>query len=309
MLLIIGASGKLGLATLRALLDHSLLPPREILCTTSSNSGAERLTFAREQGVQILTGATWDDPSTFEDAFQKCDKLFLISSPDIQKDFNDAPPGKGREIDHYAVLEAAKKAGISHVYYTSLAFANPSKSRVMKAHERTEKWLASSGMRHTILREGLYNESWPLYLGHHNLLQDDRREVKVAGDSPISWTAISDLGVATAIILSAPSDEWASKAFYLAQEKTHTLKDVASMVSKVQGHEVALKIVSREEHENHYVKERDMDDLFIKWWSKTYDALNENECDIHDPTLEQLLEKKGLKPVSMEETVRKMLSA
>src|ERR1700753_3777524 len=124
MLAIVGASGKLGFATLNALVDNNLIPPDESVCTTSSLSGEEKLSSLRERGVQVRL-ANWDSQSSFESAFQGCSKLFLISSSRINKDFFDAPLGQGREADHFVALEAAKKAGVKHVYYTSLAFANP----------------------------------------------------------------------------------------------------------------------------------------------------------------------------------------
>jgi uncharacterized protein YbjT (DUF2867 family) len=317
MLVIVGASGKLGFATLNALLNHRLLPHEEfagegITVTTSSESGAQKLSNAKEQGVTVKTTLNWDSPSSdWEPALQGADKLFLISSARIEKDFFEAPPGKGREEDHFKALEAAKKVGVKHVYYSSLAFATPSKSRVMKAHERTEEWLRNSGMRFTIIREGLYNESWPLYFGHYKVPpeEDERSEVLVAGDSKISWTSIQDLGLTTAVVLAASSDEWAGKTFYLAHEKAHTLAKVAEMVSKAKGREVKLKVVSREEHERYYIQERGMGGAMVKWWSKTYDALRENECEIHDPTLDTLMAKRGFMPKAMDETVAEMLKA
>ena len=235
MLVIIGASGKLGFATLNALLNHNLIPAEQIICTTSSESGAQKLEPTRQKGVQIRT-AHWDDQASFEAAIPKdCDKLFLISSSRIQKDYGDIhpPSGKGREEDHFKVLQAARNQNVKHVYYTSLAFANPSKSRVMTAHERTEEWLKKE-TKYTILREGLYNESWPLYLGHWKVPDDNegREKVRVAGDGKISWTSIADLGLASALILAAPSEEWAEKVVYLSQEKAYTLQEVAEMVGE-----------------------------------------------------------------------------
>ncbi|KAK5134647.1 hypothetical protein LTR08_006303 [Meristemomyces frigidus] len=309
MLAIIGASGKLGFATLTSLLEHNLIPANKVVCTTSSDSGAAKLAPAAEKGVHIRR-VDWDsDRQTWQTALQGCDKLFLISSSRIDKDFNDAMPGNGREADHFKPLSVAKDAGVKHVYYSSLAFANPSKSRVMKAHERTEEWLNVGTVNYTIIREGLYNESWPLYLGHYDVPGDDRSEVPVAGDCKINWTSIPDLGLANALVLAAPSEEWAGKTFYLAQEKAYTLEEVAGMVSRARGKEVKIKVVERQEHEGYYVQQRGMDEGFVKWWSKTYDALRDDECEIHDSTLEQLLAKKGVKPKPMEETVAEMLKS
>ena len=308
MLAIVGASGKLGFATLNALLDYNLVPAGEMICTTSSDFGAQKLEPLRQKGVQVKR-AHWDDQKSFEDALQGCDKLFLISSSRVLKNFGDAPSGQGREADHFFALEAAQNVGLEHVYYSSLAFANPSKSRVMKAHERTEEWLQISGMKYTHIREGLYNESWPLYLGHYKMPDDEgRTKIPIAGDSKISWTSIADLGLANALILAAPSQEWAGKIPYLSQSKSHTLAEVAEMVAKARGKEIKIKIVSRDEHEKYYIEQRGMEEQYVKWWSKTYDALRDNECDIHDPTLENLLESKGVKPKQEEETVKEMLA-
>ena len=80
-------------------------------------------------------------------------------------DYDDAPLWKGREAHHRVAIDAAIRAGVKHVYYTSLAFANPSKASVMRAHVRTEKYLkdleSEGKVKYTVIREGLYNESWP----------------------------------------------------------------------------------------------------------------------------------------------------
>ena len=52
-----------------------------------------------------------------------------------------------------------------------------------------------------------------------------------------------------------------------------------------------------------------MEAPFVRWWSTTYDALRENECEIDDPTLEKLLESKGVKPKPVEETVQEMFGS
>ncbi|KAK3630888.1 hypothetical protein LTR56_017161 [Elasticomyces elasticus] len=303
MLAIIGASGKLGFATLTSLLDHNLIAPSNLILTTSSTTGEQKLQDAASKGAEIRH-VNWDSPQPdWESALKGCDAVFLISSSRIEKDFHEAPAGKGREADHFKALEAARVVGVKHIYYASLAFANPSKSNVMTAHERTEAWLAENWKGgYTVIREGLYNESWPLYLGHFGLKDDDRTEVLVGGDR-----------LANAMILGARSDDWAGKTVYLSQSKAHTLAEVAAMVSKAKGKatqepkELNLKVVSRTEHEDFYINTRHMDSAFIKWWSKTYDALRDGECEIHDSTLETLLGKMGRKAESMEGTVAEMM--
>lgn len=183
----------------------------------------------------------------------------------------------------------------------------------MRAHERTEKYLkgleGEGKVKVTILREGLYNESWPLYFGYFFKLKGEtRKEVLAAGDGPISWTSIPDMAFGTAKILSQPSDEWKGRTFYLSQKKTWTLRDIAGIVSKVKGEEVQLRVVGRKEYEDFYVNEMGMEKASVEWWSSTYDALKDGECAIDDSTLEQILKEAGREPETLEGTIEKMMA-
>ncbi|KAF2095641.1 NAD(P)-binding protein [Rhizodiscina lignyota] len=306
-LAIIGASGKCGGATLNALLENSLIPASQIVTLTTSQPGDEKWTALSSKGVEVRH-ASFEDPASMEKGLQGISRLFLVSSPRIKLDFNEAPHGQGREKDHFVAIDAARKSGVKHVYYTSLAFQNPSKSRVMKAHERTEAYLKGlSDIDWTIIREGLYNESWPLYLGHYKIGADGRSEIVVAGDGPICWTSIPDLGLASALVLAAPAEQYVGKTFYLSQTKSpKTLKEIADMVSAATGKKLTLKVVPRSEHEEHHIG-RGLDEGHIRWWAKSYDAVKDGECLITDTTLEDLLSSKGRTPKPVEQTIREML--
>ena len=163
--------------------------------------------------------------------------------------------------------------------------------------------------QYTIIREGLYNESWPLYLGYYAAKDDERTAVVLGGDSPISWTSISDLGLANALVLADSTDKYIRKTFYLSSTKNpKTLADVAQIVSKYKGKSITTKIVSRQDHEHHYTNVRNMPEDAVKWWSTSYDALRDGECLIRDTTLEDLLSSKGRKPKPVEETIHEMIA-
>ena len=87
------------------------------------------------------------------------------------------------------------------MYYTSLAFAGDSCAAVMQAHLDTERYLKESGLKYTILREGIYSESYPLYFGFWNA-KDGEDEVLVPySDGGIAWVCREDLGEGTAKIM------------------------------------------------------------------------------------------------------------
>ncbi|CAJ2511265.1 Uu.00g068900.m01.CDS01 [Anthostomella pinea] len=346
---ITGASGKLGGATFSALLSHSLAPPASMIALTSSHPSSATWTAlaSAARGVQVRH-ASYDEPvESFAEALRGVDRLFLVSTPRVALDFDDAKAG-GREMHHKVAIDAAVMAGVGRVYYSSLAFGfdgkrarvkgggdeedgidaeeeegvtkgttNHSKAGVMRAHLRTEAYLRECSVKHglgvTVLREGLYNESWPLYLGYFapSGRDDDRAVVPLAGDGRICWTAIKDLGIASAVVLAASGEDdvYRGRTFYLSTRPrtARSMKEIAAMVGRARGREVRVEVVGRKEHERYYVQERGLDRAAVEWWASTYEAMEEGECLIDDPTLERLLGSVGVTATPVEETVAAMV--
>lgn len=226
-------------------------------------------------------------------------------------DYNDAPLWQGRERHHRTAIDAAIEAGVGHIYYTSLAFGSASKAGVMRAHLRTEAYLhdleRKGKVKITIIREGLYSEGWPTAFGHYLGLENKgRKEVVIAGEGAISFTSLADIAFGTAKIIAGPSEYWSGKMVHVCQRKTWTLQDIADIVTKVQGHEVRLKIVSQKEFEDYYVA-KGMERAAVEWWSSAYDAIKNGECAIDDPTLENFLKEAGRTPDPLESTIEDML--
>ncbi|KAI0415089.1 hypothetical protein F5X98DRAFT_347407 [Xylaria grammica] len=336
---IVGASGKLGGATLSGLLTHKLAPASDIIALTSSAPESQTWSNLAATGAQVRH-ARFEDAATFERALQGVERFFLVSTPDIALDYGvaldydgtsaGAAANKGRESHHKNAIDAAVKAGVEWIVYSSLAFgfgrdeAGPSassKAAVMRAHLRTETYLRAVGDAHgvrvTILREGLYNESWPLYLGYFDAAhaQGERDVVALAGDGRVSWSAIHDLGVASALVLAASGpdgdepSEYAGKTFYLSTRPAtaKTVGEVARLVGEARGRELRVQTVGRREHERYYVEEKGLPKPAVEWWASTYEALEDEECLVDDPALETLLARVGLKPIPIEETVAAMV--
>ncbi|OWO99253.1 hypothetical protein B2J93_1141 [Marssonina coronariae] len=193
----------------------------------------------------------------------------------------------------FGAIGAAVDTGVKYVYYTSLAFGPESGAGVMRAH--------------LLLGEGLYNESWPLYLGYFDPQRDERGEVLLAGEGKFSWTAIKDLGLGSALVLADGMENFVGKTLYLSRTgAARCLREIAELVAKAKGESVSVKVVGTEEYVEHYVK-RGVKKSSIEWWSSTYRALEKGECLIEDPTLGELLAGRGVKPTSVKETVEDML--
>ncbi|KAM5341436.1 hypothetical protein ACJ41O_014467 [Fusarium nematophilum] len=99
MLAILGASGNVGIATLDALLEYKLAAADTIVALTSSQPGSEKWKGLEAKGVRVRH-ASFKESASLEAALEGLAKLFLISSPNVEMDFNDAPEGQGREKSH-----------------------------------------------------------------------------------------------------------------------------------------------------------------------------------------------------------------
>ncbi|KAJ3032675.1 hypothetical protein HDV00_007273 [Rhizophlyctis rosea] len=230
---------------------------------------------------------------TLVEAFKGGKKLVLVSFPGIDDQ---------RIKAHTHAINAALSAGITHVYYTSLAFTSPSKTHVMLAHTATEHLLASLQKSHnltfTAIREGIYAESFPLY---HGFWQPGEREVVVAvGDGAVSWALRDELGEATARIVVDERGKWDNKIVTLTGPESIALSQSTHLLSSILGEDITFKIVSKDEHVKRFGNRGD----FVAKWVKTHDGIVEGEAGHVTGTLEEVL---GRRPGDFESYLREEL--
>ncbi|MET9066456.1 NAD(P)H-binding protein [Streptosporangium sandarakinum] len=172
MILVTGANGNLGSATLAA------LRARGIAATGGSRTpgeGMRRLDFDDHAGLD-LTGVS---------------TLVLVSAGYAEDD---------QVIErHAAVLDAAVRDGVGHVVYTSLTTAGDHLG-FAAAHRATERLVRASGLPWTILRNGLYAELF----GGLLMWTEDGVESPF-GDGALAAVAREDLADAAAIVAASPA--------------------------------------------------------------------------------------------------------
>ncbi|MBS2100056.1 SDR family oxidoreductase [Carboxylicivirga linearis] len=148
------------------------------------------------------------------------DYLLLISGNEIGQ----------RAIQHSNVIEAAKKAGIKWIVYTSLLHAEESSLSLAGEHLATEKALKESGLEYTVLRNGWYSEN---YTGSIPGSVEAGAFVGSAGDGKISSAARVDYAEAAAVVLS--DDSHKGKVYELSGDNAYTLTELAEEISKQTG--------------------------------------------------------------------------
>lgn len=265
MIVVTGASGKLGSAVVENLLRH--IPASQIAVSMRKPEEAKL-----PRGVDIRQG-DYDDLESLYRAFRGAKRLLLISSSGIDHE--------KRSAKHRNAVKAAVRAGVGHLYYTSLIHKEDSLAFVMKAHGDTELALKASGLPFTILRDGVYAEAWNLYLGD---VSSD--EVAIPADGPLSWVSRADLaeGIARLLLDGGHSGE----TLNLTGPAALDVKKVSEILSQIRGRPITLRIIS----ENEYVarlKAAGKSEEFARQWATTYLGLARGEFGLVDPFLEKLL--------------------
>lgn len=220
MIAVTGATGQLGRLVIANLLKK--LPASEIVAAVRSPDKAADLKAA---GVAVRQ-ADYGKPETLAAAFVGVDKLLLISSSEVGQ----------RAPQHRAVIEAAKKAGVKLIAYTSLLHADTSPLGLAVEHRDTEAALAASGIPFVLLRNGWYTENYaasiPAALAHDVMLGS-------ADDGRIASAARADYAEAAAVVLT--SEGHAGKVYELAGDTAYTLTEFAAEIVRQSGKPIGYK--------------------------------------------------------------------
>jgi NAD(P)H dehydrogenase (quinone) len=214
MIVVTGATGQLGRLVIQSLLTK--VPAAQIIAAVRQPARAADLDAL---GVQVRQ-ADYSQPATLDAAFQGASKLLLISSSELGR----------RAVQHRNVIEAAQRAGVSLVAYTSLLHADRSPLGLAGEHVQTEALLKTSGLPHVLLRNGWYTENYlasvPAALQHGALIGS-------AGAGRIASAARADYAEAAAVVLA--QDGQAGKVYELAGDSAYTLAEFAAELSLQSG--------------------------------------------------------------------------
>lgn len=214
MIVVTGANGQLGQLVIQSLLRS--VPASQIVAAVRQPAKASALAAL---GVQVRE-ADYNRPDTLDAAFAGADKVLLISSSEVGQ----------RQPQHQNVIDAAVRAGVKLLAYTSLLRADTSPLALAAEHVATEHALKASGLPHVLLRNGWYTENYlaslPAALAHGALIGS-------AGEGRIASAARADYADAAAAVLTLPDQ--AGKVYELAGDSAYTLAELAAELSLATG--------------------------------------------------------------------------
>jgi NAD(P)H dehydrogenase (quinone) len=221
MILVTGATGGLGHETIDALLKTT--PASAIAALVRD---ASKATDLAQQGVDVRPADYFDYPALVQ-AFQGIEKVLLVSAVA----FTD------RLSQHRNVIDAAKEAGVKHLFYTSIQRSSDYvMPQVTESDLATEAYLRASGLTYTILRNGYYFEGLGYLIGN----EVPQAQIRVpAGEGKIAFIKRTDLAAATAALLTSAGHD--NQEYTLSGSEAYSFHDVARELAALAGHPITYQ--------------------------------------------------------------------
>jgi len=221
--LITGASGHLGRLVVDQLLAAGT-PPAQLVAT---GRDLDKLIDLADRGVTVRR-ADFTEPASLDHAFEGADAMLLVSTTTIGERFDNARNA----------IDAAVRAGVSQIVYTSVVNASTAQTTLADEHRRTEEYLRGSASPFVILRNGWYLENYtdqlPMITQYHALLGS-------AQDGLVSAASRRDYAAAATAVLT---HEGHLGATYELGGVPFTLTELAATISEVLGTDIAYQDMS-----------------------------------------------------------------
>jgi len=253
----------------------------------------EKATVLKEKGVAIRTG-NYDDYETLAKAFEGADKLLLVSGNDIAN----------RTAQHEAVVKAAKTAGVQHIVYTSFDrkhdTGNSPIAAVAQSHLATEGFITASGIPYTILRNNLYMDYVPVFLGQKVL---DTGVLWPAGNGKIAAVTREEMAEAAANVLAGKGHE--NRSYHISSNENFSMGEVAGIISAVAGKPVPYLNPSADEYKK-ALTQANVPAEYIAVFAGFAQAVKDGEFQQTYSDVEKLL---GRKPVTIREYLQNFYAA
>jgi NAD(P)H dehydrogenase (quinone) len=267
-ILVTGATGALGKRVVETLLKS--VPADQVVVSVRDTAKAEHL-LAR--GVEVRQ-ADFNDPSSLDKAFEGIDRLLVVSTTE--------PINEKRIAQHVNAINAAKRANVKLLVYTSGTKADKTTLAMGLAHKATEEAMIESGVPYCILRNNLYLET---ELNTVRACLEGAPIVTNAGEGKIGFALRNDFADAAAAVLAGEGHE---NKIYELSGKPINYDELATEISKVIGKEVPVKHVDDTAFAA-FLKNAGIPEVMIPMLTATKAAVRDGVLEIESNDLETLL--------------------
>lgn len=281
MILITGANGHLGSATIDFLLKKN--PNVKMKALVRSDEKSKTL---KSKGVEIAIG-DYLDYNSLVNAMKGVETLLLVSSSTLGD----------RYTQHANAIKAAKENSVKHIVYTSVLRANPnSKFSAGIDHFKTEEDIKNSGMNYTIMRNTYYADFLPQIIG--NAVETGAIYYS-AGNAKVNFALRSEMAEANAVVLSNPSVHQ-NKTYEITSVSKYSFDDIAGMLSEITGKQIKYVDIPVEVLKENIIK-FGMPKEVAELMGSIAESMKAGEFDYIDSALENLI---GRKPTDLKDFLK-----
>jgi len=227
--IVTGCDGKLGGRVAGNMLEH--ISPKELIftCPFLNRLNPEKKTNWESLGVTV-SQANYNNVEEMAKAFEGGDRLYIVSAVTI---------GEIRVQQHKNVVDAAIKAGIKHITYTSfLGASNPAYEHVYVTpdHTATEKYICEkheeTGISYNFMQDNLYMENY-LTTSVMLALMSENKWYTTAGEGKATFVPKDDVArLATALLLGKGED---NKTYLACGGESISQRDIVTLISELSG--------------------------------------------------------------------------
>ncbi|WP_141336237.1 SDR family oxidoreductase [Paenibacillus sp. tmac-D7] len=266
-ILVTGATGKLGTKVVNTLLKT--VPANQLAISVRNPEKAEDF---RAKGVDVRQG-DFDRPETLDAAFAGIDRILIISADGD----NDT-----RIRQHTNAVEAAARAKVGFIAYTSIANASESKNLMAPPHQATEKAILKTGIPYAFLRNNWYLEN---EISSIQGVLAGAPWVTSAGSGKVGWALQQDYADAAATVLTGNGHE--NKTYELSG-KPLTQEQLVYALSSVLDKEVPVQQVDDAAYAD-IMKNVGVPDFVIPILVGIQQGIREGTLDVESTDFEKLL--------------------
>ncbi len=256
-ILVTGATGKQGHAVMQHLRKGKL--SLRVMTRDPEKPAARALVG---HGVDVVQG-NFDDKASLARALEEVDGVYSV------QDWTSGPEVEIRQGVN--VVEAANKAGVSHLVYSSVASADR-KTEIPHFDSKfeIEERIRASGIPHTIFRPVFFMENW---LPQKERIESGTLAMPMRPEARLQMIAVDDIGAFVAAAFERPG-RWTGKTVEIAGDSL-SMNEIAKAFGATAGREISYQQIPSQAFEQQ--AGHDMAVMF--WW------LDETGYNIDIPAL------------------------
>ncbi|WP_158926671.1 NmrA/HSCARG family protein [Acidisphaera sp. S103] len=229
IILVTGATGRQGGAVYQHLRNKGF-KLRALVRDPDSKQARQLMGY----GEKVFQGSL-DDPDSLMRAMDGVYGVFSVQ-----------PYTANEILQGVAVIEAAKRQGVSHFVYSSVGSADEETGIPhFESKVKVEEHLRSSGLQYTIVRPVFFMENW--WRGFGESIRNGQLQQPLSPTANLQMIAVDDIGAFAALAFEDPG-KWKNRTFSLAGDEL-SMQQIADAFSRATARDVKYVQVSWDQFE------------------------------------------------------------